>query len=112
MTIRTFCVALVSLTAASVLAAAAPLPDNAQSRAHIEAARRLAGNDSWLQAPFNFYCVAGNARANNGQAPVREPVKTRGAGDPHPFQVATDRYVTFWSIISECIQAEIARRPA
>jgi hypothetical protein len=137
-------------------APAAPLPDNTQSLARIEAARKRAGNDPWLQAPFNFYCVAGNARANNGQAPVREPVKlfdnlyavgseeatvyaittsqgivlidadsaarvetsvvgglkTRRGGDPHPFQVTTDRCATFWGIISECIQAEIARRPA
>jgi metallo-beta-lactamase class B len=37
-------------------------------------------------------------------------LKTRGAGAPHPFQVTTDSYATFWGIISECIQAEIARR--
>jgi metallo-beta-lactamase class B len=37
-------------------------------------------------------------------------LKTRKAGEPHPFMSGTDRYVTFWSVLSECIQAEIARR--
>lgn len=34
----------------------------------------------------------------------------RNAGDPHPFVMGTDRYVRFWNVISECIQAEIVRR--
>jgi metallo-beta-lactamase class B len=34
----------------------------------------------------------------------------REAGDPHPFVMASDRYLRFWNVISECIQAEIARR--
>lgn len=83
---RAFCWALVSLIAAMALTAGAqqpargrgapaPLPDNPRSLSHIDAARKRAGADPWLQAPFNFYCVAGNARANDGQAPVREPVK-------------------------------------
>ena len=29
----------------------------------------------------------------------------------HRFLVPTDRYVALWNVISECIQAEIARRP-
>ena len=37
-------------------------------------------------------------------------LKIRKAGEPHPFMTGTDRYVTFWSVLSECIQAEIARR--
>ena len=37
-------------------------------------------------------------------------LKTRKAREPHPFMTGTDRYVTFWSVVSECIQAEIARR--
>ena len=37
-------------------------------------------------------------------------LKTRKAGEPHPFTIATDRYVAFWCVVSECIQAEIARR--
>jgi metallo-beta-lactamase class B len=50
-------------------------PDNAQSLAHIDAAKKLAGDDAWLKAPFTFYCVAGNARGNSPTAPALEPVK-------------------------------------
>ena len=34
----------------------------------------------------------------------------RSAGDPHPFVMGTERYVRFWGVIAECIEAEIARR--
>jgi len=50
-------------------------PDNSQSLAHVDAAKKLAGSDEWLQGPFNFYCVAGKARPNNTKAPAMEPVK-------------------------------------
>jgi len=50
-------------------------PDNPQSLAHVDAARKLAGDDAWLKGPFNFYCVAGNARGNSPTAPALEPVK-------------------------------------
>src|SRR6516162_3736746 len=50
-------------------------PDNPQSLAHIDAAKKLAGDDAWLKAPFSFYCVAGNARGNSPSAPALEPVK-------------------------------------
>ena len=39
-------------------------------------------------------------------------LKTRKAGEPHPFMTGTDRYVKFWSVVSECIHAEIACRGA
>src|SRR4051812_39464060 len=55
--------------------AAPPRPDNPQSLMHVEAARTLAGGDAWLQAPFTFYCVAGNARGNSPAAAELEPVK-------------------------------------
>jgi len=55
--------------------AAPPKPDNPQSLAHVAAAKNLAAGDAWLQAPFNFYCVAGNARGNSPTAPELEPVK-------------------------------------
>src|SRR5213593_793758 len=48
-------------------------PDNAQSLAHIEAAKKIAGAD--LMAPFNFFCIPANTRANNANAPELEPVK-------------------------------------
>jgi metallo-beta-lactamase class B len=37
-------------------------------------------------------------------------LKTVKAGDPNPFVVGSDRYTKMWEIVSECIQAEIARR--
>ena len=48
-------------------------PDNAQSLAHIQAARTIAGGDAFLAIPFNFFCVAGSARAQNNNAPDLEP---------------------------------------
>jgi len=50
-------------------------PDNPQSLGHVDAAKKLAGSDEWLQGPFNFYCVAGKARPNDTKAPAMEPVK-------------------------------------
>lgn len=39
-------------------------------------------------------------------------LKTLKPGDPNPFIVGTGRYIKMWNIVSECIQAEIARRGA
>jgi len=50
-------------------------PDNAQSLSHVAAARHLAGDDAFLANPFNFFCVPGNARAQNNNAPDLEPVQ-------------------------------------
>ena len=50
-------------------------PDNAQSLSHVAAARQLAGDDAFLSNPFNFFCVPGNARAQNNNAPDLEPVQ-------------------------------------
>ena len=36
----------------------------------------------------------------------------RQPGEPNPFLMTTDAYVGFWNLITECIQAELARRPA
>ena len=55
--------------------AVAPKPDNPESLAHIAAAKKIVGDDAWLLPPYNFYCVAGNARPNNAQAAELEPVK-------------------------------------
>jgi len=52
-----------------------PRPDNAQSLAHIDAAKKIAGNDPFLSNPFNFYCIAGKARPQNNAAPALEPVQ-------------------------------------
>ena len=37
-------------------------------------------------------------------------LKTRKAGEPHPFVMGNEKYLRFWNIIGECMQAEIARR--
>jgi hypothetical protein len=37
-------------------------------------------------------------------------LKTAKAGEASPFIVGNDRYLKMWNIISECIQAEVARR--
>jgi metallo-beta-lactamase class B len=37
---------------------------------------------------------------------------TRVAGAPHPFVMGSERYIRFWNVISECMQAEVARRAA
>jgi metallo-beta-lactamase class B len=50
-------------------------PDNAQSLAHIGMAKNIAADDSFLANPYNFFCVAGNARAQNNNAPDLEPTK-------------------------------------
>ena len=52
-----------------------PRPDNAQSLEHINAAKKLAADDSFLANPNNFFCLAGNARAQNNSAPDLDPVK-------------------------------------
>ena len=45
----------------------------ARAAMHVESARRLAGED--LTAPFEFFCVPGNARPNDFSAPPLEPVR-------------------------------------
>jgi metallo-beta-lactamase class B len=34
----------------------------------------------------------------------------RRPGEPHPFVMGTERYQRFWSIVSECMQADIIRK--
>ena len=34
----------------------------------------------------------------------------RGLSESNPFIVGNDRYLKMWNIVSQCIQAEIARR--
>jgi metallo-beta-lactamase class B len=82
---RTFIIGLQCLilsTAASLYAQRgergapqAPRPDNARSLEHINAAKELAADDSFLANPNNFFCVAGNARAQNNNAPDLDPVR-------------------------------------
>ena len=37
-------------------------------------------------------------------------LKALKPGEPNPFVIGSDRYLKMWNIVSECIQAEIARR--
>lgn len=64
---------LLACGAAAQPPAAASLPVTAESQAHVEAARAVAGSD--LTVPFEFFCVPGNARPNNFSAPPLTPVK-------------------------------------
>lgn len=50
-------------------------PDNPASLSHVDAARRIAADDAFLSAPFTFYCVPGNARAQNNNAPDLAPTR-------------------------------------
>jgi metallo-beta-lactamase class B len=52
-----------------------PHPDNAQSLARVQAAKKIAGNDPLLTGPLNFYCTPSNQRGQNNNAPDLEPVK-------------------------------------
>ncbi len=38
-------------------------------------------------------------------------LKARKPGEPNPFLMPIDKYVKMWGVVSECIRAEIARRP-
>ena len=40
-----------------------------------------------------------------------EKLATRKPGEPNPFLMPTETYVKLWSLVSECIRAEIAKRP-
>jgi metallo-beta-lactamase class B len=53
----------------------APKPDNAQSLSHTNADKNTASDDAFLANPYNFFCVAGNARAQNNNAPDLDPTK-------------------------------------
>ena len=37
-------------------------------------------------------------------------LSARRPGEPNPFLMSTDKYVKFWTVVSECIRAEVARR--
>jgi metallo-beta-lactamase class B len=66
--------ALSNVAGAQAVRETAPDPgDDALIAELIDGARQLAGND--LTAPFDFFCVAGNARPNDPGAPPLEPVK-------------------------------------
>jgi metallo-beta-lactamase class B len=69
--------ALQGLLLAALASAQAPTPlssaDEARIAEHVAAARQLAGTD--VTAPFEFFCVPGNARPNSQTAPPLTPAK-------------------------------------
>src|SRR5437667_12773670 len=67
--------AMAAVAFAQQRAAIPQKPDNPESLVHVEAAKKLAGNDPFLMKPYNFYCPIGAARANSQTAPDLEPVK-------------------------------------
>ena len=52
-----------------------PHPDNPQSLAHVQAAKRIAEKDPFLIGPLNFYCTPTNQRGQNNNAADLDPVK-------------------------------------
>jgi len=64
-------IALFALAAVAVPAGSGLAQDTAAE--HLARARELAGDD--VTAPFDFFCVPGNARPNNFSAPPLEPVR-------------------------------------
>jgi metallo-beta-lactamase class B len=70
-------VAVATIVAVPFAAARSQEADGASVEAraalHVENARQLAGTD--LIAPFEFFCVPGNARPNNFSAPPLTPVR-------------------------------------
>lgn len=64
---------IVGGAASSQSAAPGTDPAEAAALAHVEAARRLAGAD--VTAPFDFFCVPGNARPNDPSAPPLKPAQ-------------------------------------
>ena len=37
-------------------------------------------------------------------------LSARRPAEPNPFLMSTEKYATFWNVVSECIRAEVARR--
>jgi len=79
-TMRRSCILLIWLAAGTMGIAqrGAPQPnrpDNPESLRHLDAAKKNAGDDPFLANPYNFFCIAGNARAQNNNAPDLEPTK-------------------------------------
>jgi hypothetical protein len=79
-TMRRSCILLIWLAAGTMGMAqrGAPQPnrpDNPESLRHLDAAKKTAGDDPFLANPYNFFCIAGNARAQNNNAPDLEPTK-------------------------------------
>ena len=69
------CLTVAAITGVYAQRGQPPRPDNPASLSHLKTAQSLAGNDAFLAIPHNFFCVAGNARAQNNNAPDVEPTR-------------------------------------
>jgi hypothetical protein len=79
----------------------------------------LSGYELIHSNPSNLpRCGQGSAYVNTDE---RHPIfddmssrlarlKGRRSGEAHPFVIGAGAYGRFWNVVSECIQAEIARR--
>jgi len=72
-TIASFLIALLLVSRAFAQEGAGASAAEAEAAMHVENARQLAGTD--VTAPFEFFCVPGNARPNDFSAPPLEPVR-------------------------------------
>ena len=69
------CLLILATAGAGAQRGQPPRPDNPASLAHLKTAQSIAGTDPFLAVPHNFFCVAGNARAQNNNAPDHEPTR-------------------------------------
>ena len=76
--VLTTCLVAATTVSAYAQRGGPPKPDNPASLAHLKTAQAQAGNDPFLAIPHNFFCVAGNARAQNNNAPDVEPTRLFG----------------------------------
>src|SRR5689334_11423392 len=72
---------------------ASRLPNNPQSTGHIEAARKLAGNDPVLTKAWNFFCTPTNY---NLPGPEVEPMKV--FDNLYAIPSSTRQQTTVWAI--------------
>jgi metallo-beta-lactamase class B len=70
------------------------------SIAHFLDAAAIAGVDVEIQNHPIFDDTSGRLTALSG----------RQRGEPHPFVMGRDRYLRFWGIVSECMQADLVRK--
>ena len=63
-----------------------------------------------LAKTMNVEVALQNHPIFDGTAARLADLKVAGAGDSNPFVVGSRRYLAMWAIVSECMQAEIARR--
>jgi len=94
---------------------------NAALDSFVEAVTKtLKGGGKVTLVGFGTFSVSKRSARNGRNPQTGEVIKIKArkvakfkamtGKDPNPFIVGTDRYLKMWNIVSECIQAEIARR--